>query len=268
MIARAKLFIMSAVPKPPKGAIMNQQPSRPVAIVTGASRGIGAAIAERLAKDGFAVAINYASGAGPADALAAKINTEGGRAIAVRADISKPADVRALFDTTIAELGKPSVLVNNAGIMKHAAIADFTDELYDETFDINVRGTLNTMREAAAKLADGGRVINFSTTVLALNLPTYGLYVASKAAVEALTRVFAKELRGRNITVNAVAPGPVATELFLKGKTDEQVRHFAAQPPLQRLGEPVDIAAVVSFLAGPDGGWVNGQTLRANGGLA
>lgn len=247
---------------------MNSQNSRPVAIVTGASRGIGAAIAERLAKDGFAVAINYASSAGAADALVAKIEAEGGRAIAVRADIAKAADVRALFDTTIAELGKPNVLVNNAGIMKTATIAEFADALYDETFDINVRGTLNTMREAAAKLVDGGRVINFSTTALALNLPAYGLYNASKAAVEALTRVFAKELRGRNITVNAVAPGPVATELFLQGKTDEQVRHFASLPPLQRLGEPADIAAVVSFLAGPDSGWVNAQTLRANGGVA
>lgn len=247
---------------------MNSQNSRPVAIVTGASRGIGAAIAERLAKDGFAVAINYASSAGAADALVAKIEAEGGRAIAVRADIAKAADVRALFDTTIAELGKPNVLVNNAGIMKTATIAEFADALYDETFDINVRGTLNTMREAAAKLVDGGRVINFSTTALALNLPAYGLYNASKAAVEALTRVFAKELRGRNITVNAVAPGPVATELFLQGKTDEQVRHFASLPPLQRLGEPADIAAVVSFLAGPDSSWVNAQTLRANGGVA
>lgn len=247
---------------------MNTQPSRPVAIVTGASRGIGAAIAQRLAKDGFAVAINYASSANPANALVAKIEADGGRAIAVRANIAQAADVRGLFDTTIAELGKPNVLVNNAGIMKTATIAEFTDALYDETFDINVRGTLNTMREAAAKLADGGRVINFSTTALALNLPAYGIYNASKAAVEALTRVFAKELRGRNITVNAVAPGPVATELFLQGKTEEQVRHFASLPPLQRLGEPADIAAVVSFLAGPDSGWVNGQTLRANGGLA
>jgi len=248
--------------------MMNTQNPHPVAIVTGASRGIGAAIAERLAKDGFAVVINYASSAGAADALVAKIEADGGRARAVRADVAKAADVRALFDTTIAELGTPNVLVNNAGIMKTATIAEFADALYDETFDINVRGTLNTMREAAAKLADGGRVINFSTTALALNLPAYGLYNASKAAVEALTRVFAKELRGRNITVNAVAPGPVATELFLQGKTDEQVRHFANLPPLQRLGEPADIAAVVSFLAGPDSGWVNAQTLRANGGVA
>jgi 3-oxoacyl-[acyl-carrier protein] reductase len=242
--------------------------SHGVAIVTGASRGIGAAIAERLARDGHAVVVNYASSASPAEALVEKIIAAGGRAIAVKADVAKAAQVQHLFDTTAAQLGQPTVLVNNAGIMKNATIAETTDALYDETFDINVRGTLNTMREAAAKLADGGRVINFSTTVLALNLPAYGLYCASKAAVEALTRIFAKELRGRNITVNAVAPGPTATALFLNGKTEEQIRQFANTPPLQRLGQPEDIAAVVSFLAGPDGAWVDGQVLRANGGLA
>jgi len=242
--------------------------SHGVAIVTGASRGIGAAIAERLARDGHAVAVNYASSAVQAEALVEKITAAGGRAIAVKADIAKAADVTRLFDTTAAQLGQPTVLVNNAGIMKNATIAESSDALYDEIFDINVRGTLNTLREAAAKLADGGRVINFSTTVLALNLPTYGLYCASKAAVEALTRIFAKELRGRSITVNAVAPGPIATSLFLDGKTEEQIRNFANMPPLQRLGQPEDIAAVVSFLAGPDGAWVDGQVLRANGGLA
>ncbi|WP_233863647.1 SDR family oxidoreductase [Paraburkholderia adhaesiva] len=239
-----------------------------VAIVTGASRGIGAAIAERLARDGHAVVINYASSAAPAEALVAKITAEGGRAIAVKADISNAADARRLFETTTEQLGQPTVLVNNAGIMKNATIAESTDALFDETFDINVRGTLNTMREAATRLADGGRVINFSTSVLALNRPTYGIYCASKAAVETLTRIFANELRGRNITVNAVAPGPTATALFLEGKTDEQIRQFTNMPPLQRLGQPEDIAAVVSFLAGPDGAWVNGQVLRANGGLA
>lgn len=242
--------------------------SHGVAIVTGASRGIGAAIAERLARDGHAVVVNYASSASPAQALVDKIAAAGGRAIAVKADVAKAAEVQHLFDTTAAQLGQPTVLVNNAGIMKNSTIADSTDALYDETFDINVRGTLNTMREAAAKLADGGRVINFSTTALALNLPAYGLYCASKAAVEALTRIFAKELRGRNITVNAVAPGPTATALFLNGKTEEQIRQFTNAPPLQRLGQPEDIAAVVSFLAGPDGAWVDGQVLRANGGLA
>ncbi|TDG07501.1 SDR family oxidoreductase [Paraburkholderia guartelaensis] len=240
--------------------------SRGVAIVTGASRGIGAAIAERLARDGYAVVINYASRSAEAEALVAKIAAGGGRAIAVQANIAKADEVRRLFETA-ETLGQPTLLVNNAGIMKTVTIADSTDAIYDETFDINVRGTLNTLREAATKLADGGRVINFSTSVLAMNLPGYALYTASKAAVETITRVFARELRGRSICVNAVAPGPVATELFLSGKTEEQVQHFANMPPLQRLGQPDDIASVVSFLAGPDGGWVNGQVLRANGGI-
>ncbi|MEX3946933.1 SDR family oxidoreductase [Paraburkholderia sp. EG287B] len=241
--------------------------SRGVAIITGASRGIGAAIAERLAHDGYAVVINYASRSAEAEALVAKIAAGGGRAVAVQANIAKADEVRRLFATTAEALGQPTLLVNNAGIMKTVTVADSTDAIYDETFDINVRGTLNTLREAATKLADGGRVINFSTSVLAMNLPGYALYTASKAAVETITRVFARELRGRSICVNAVAPGPVATELFLSGKTEEQVQHFANMPPLQRLGQPNDIASVVSFLAGPDGGWVNGQVLRANGGI-
>ncbi|TDR04130.1 SDR family oxidoreductase [Paraburkholderia silvatlantica] len=241
--------------------------SRGVAIVTGASRGIGATIAERLARDGYAVVVNYASRSAEAEALVAKIAAGGGRAIAVQANIAKADDVRRLFETTSATLGQPTLLVNNAGIMKTVTVADSTDAIYDETFDTNVRGTLNTLREAATKLADGGRVINFSTSVLAMNLPGYALYAASKAAVETITRVFARELRGRSICVNAVAPGPVATELFLSGKTEEQIQHFANMPPLQRLGQPDDIASVVSFLAGPDGGWVNGQVLRANGGI-
>ncbi|WP_343670267.1 SDR family oxidoreductase [Paraburkholderia heleia] len=241
--------------------------SRGVAIVTGASRGIGSAIAERLARDGYAVVVNYASRSAEAEALVAKIAAGGGRAIAVQANIAKADDVRHLFETTAATLGQPTLLVNNAGIMKTVTVADSSDAIYDETFDINVRGTLNTLREAATKLADGGRVINFSTSVLAMNLPGYALYAASKAAVETITRVFARELRGRSICVNAVAPGPVATELFLSGKTEEQIQHFANMPPLQRLGQPGDIANVVSFLAGPDGSWVNGQVLRANGGI-
>ena len=239
-----------------------------VAIVTGASRGIGAAIAQRLARDGFAVVVNYAASAAEADKLVDQIESAGGQAIAIKANIAIAAEVRQLFDETERQLGKVDVLVNNAGIMTVQPISQTTDELYDRMFDINVRGTFNTLREAAIRLNDGGRVINFSTTALTMNLPGYATYNATKAAVESYTRVFAKELRGRNITVNAVAPGPVATALFLDGKTPEQIQHFASLPPLQRLGEPEDIAAVVSMLAGPDAGWVNGQVLRANGGVA
>ncbi len=186
----------------------------------------------------------------------------------MKADVANADDVRRMFETTEQQLGKVDVLVNNAGILKTGPLADTSDALYDQTFDINGRGTFNTLREAAARMNDGGRIVNFSSTTLALNMPGYAIYNGTKAAVEAFTHVFAKELRGRNITVNAVAPGPVATALFLDGKTEEQIQTFAKMPPLQRLGQPDDIASVVSFLAGPDAGWVNGQILRANGGVA
>jgi len=247
---------------------MTQQAPQRVALVTGGSRGIGAAIVRRLARDGFAVAINYASSAHEADALAAEIRDAGGRALAVRADVSKAAEVTALFDQVQAELGRIDVLVNSAGVLSVQPLADTTDEQFERTFDINTRGTFNTLRAAATRLADGGRVVNVSSTTIALNLPGYAIYIGSKAAVESFTHVFSKELRGRQITVNAVAPGPVATELFLKGKSPELIEHFTKLPPLERLGQPEDIAGVVSFLAGPDSGWVNGQILRANGGIA
>lgn len=248
---------------------MNTASRQPrVALVTGASRGIGAAIARRLASDGLAVAVNYASGAAQAEALVAELAASGARAIAVRADVADAGDVRRMFDAVEAQLGKVDVLVNNAGVLKTLPLAEHSDALFDQAFDINVRGTFHTLREAATRLNAGGRIVNFSSTVVALNLPGYAVYNATKAAVEAFTHVFAKELRGRGITVNAVAPGPIATSLFFEGKTEAQIEAFAKMPPLERLGQPEDIAAVVAFLAGPDGGWVNGQILRANGGLA
>jgi len=246
---------------------MSQQLKK-VAIVTGASRGIGAAVARRLAEDGFAVVINYASSSREADALVAEMCGSHREAVAVKADVSIPDDVRRLFETAEQTLGKVDVVVNNAGIMKPAVLAETSDEMFERHFAINVRGTFNTLREAAKRLNNGGRIVNFSSTALALNLPGYAVYNGTKAAVEAFTRVFAGELRGRNITVNCVAPGPVATELFLNGKSEEQIQRFARMPPLERLGRPDDIAGVVSFLVGPDAGWVNGQVLRANGGLA
>lgn len=246
----------------------SQSTPQRVALVTGGSRGIGAAIVRRLARDGYAVGINYASRAYEADALANDIRQSGGRAVAVQADVSKAADVRALFDKVESELGRINALVNSAGVLKVQPLADTSDEDYAQAFDINTRGTFNTLREAATRLADGGSIVNVSSTTIALNLPGYAIYIASKAAVESFTHVFSKELRGRRITVNAVAPGPVATELFLKGKSPELIEHFAKMPPLERLGQPDDIAGVVSFLTGPDSGWVNGQILRANGGVA
>jgi 3-oxoacyl-[acyl-carrier protein] reductase len=251
-----------------KEVIMNSTQQAKVAIVTGAARGIGASVARRLASDGFAIVVNYASSAGPADALVAELKAAGGAAIAVKADVSKAVEVTALFDATEQQLGRVDVLVNNAGVLLTMPLAEISDERYSQIFDINVRGTFNTLREAAKRMREGGRIVNFSSTTLALNMPGYAIYNATKAAVESFTHVFAKELRGRNITVNAVAPGPVATALFLDGKTEEQIQTFAKMAPLQRLGQPEDIAAVVSFLAGPDAAWVNGQILRANGGLA
>lgn len=237
------------------------------AIVTGASRGIGRAVARRLAADGFSVVINYAGNAAEAESVVGEITKEGGTALAIRADVSKANDVAQMFEETEHKLGGVDVLVNNAGIMDLKPIAEAGDDLFDRTMAVNVKGTFNTMREAAKKLRSGGRIINFSSSVAGLSLPTYGPYIASKEAVEGLTRTAAKEFRGKNITVNAVAPGPVATDLFLKGKTEDQIKSFAKMPPLERLGTPEDVANVVSFLASDNGGWINGQIIRANGGL-
>jgi len=241
--------------------------SNKVAIVTGASRGIGAAVAERLAKDGFTVVINYSGDTKSAEALARKIESNGGRALTAKADVSDPSAVRGMFDAAEAAFGGVDVLVNNAGIMKLAKIADSDDALFDQQIAINLKGSFNAMREAAKRLRDGGRIINFSTSVVGVKLETYGVYAATKAAIETMTAVLSKELRGRSITVNAVAPGPTATDLFLNGKSPELIERMAKMNPLERLGTPEDIAASVSFLAGPDGSWINGQTLRPNGGM-
>ncbi len=237
------------------------------AIVTGSSKGIGAAVAVRLARDGFAVVVNYASGAQAADALVARIKAADGRAIAVGADVSDPAAVTALFDRAIDTFGSVDVLVNNAGIMKLKPVAETEDALFDQHIAINLKGTFNGLREASRRMRDGGRIVSFSSSVVGLYQPSYATYAATKGAVEAMTHILAKELGKRGITVNAVAPGPVATELFLGDKSDEQVAAVTKMIPLGRLGEPEDIARVVAFLVGPDGGWVNGQVLRVNGGV-
>jgi 3-oxoacyl-[acyl-carrier protein] reductase len=244
-----------------------EQNTQKVALVTGASRGIGLAVAERLARDGFILIVNYSESAAPAEALVRKIEQAGGRALAAKADISDAGSVRRMFDAAEAAFGGIDVLVNNAGMMTLAPIADTDDASFDRHVAVNLKGTFNTLREAAKRLRSGGRIINFSSSVVGMLMPTYGVYAATKAAVEAMTRVLAKEVRGRNITVNAVAPGPTATDLFLKGKPQEVVDRLAKMAPLERLGQPSDIADVVAFLAGPDAAWVNGQVLRVNGGI-
>jgi 3-oxoacyl-[acyl-carrier protein] reductase len=245
---------------------MSEQNSK-VAIVTGASRGIGSAVAERLARDGFSVIVNYSGSVDAADASVRKIEAGGGRALAVKADVSDARAVREMFETAVSKFGGVDVLVNNAGIMALSNIADMDDASFDKLIAINLKGTFNTLREGAKRLRSGGRIINFSSSVAGLLQPTYAAYAGTKAAVEAMTSVLAKELRGRNITVNAVAPGPTATDLFLKGKPQAVIDHLTKLAPLERLGEPDDIARAVSFLAGPDGAWINGQVLRANGGI-
>jgi len=237
------------------------------AIVTGASRGIGAAIAQRLAADGFAVVVNYARGREEAASVVGAIEGGGGRAVAVQADISTSAGISALFDAAEAAFGGADVLVNNAGIMKLSPLAQTDDALFEQQVAINLGGVFRGMREAARRLRDNGRIVNFSSSVVGLYQPGYGIYAATKAAVEAMTHILAKELGPRRITVNAVAPGPVATELFMDGKSEEQVAAISKMNPLGRLGTPEDIARIVAFLAGPDSAWVNGQVIRANGGV-
>lgn len=249
-----------------KGINMNASFNR-AALVTGSSRGIGAAIAQRLAMDGFNVVINYAGNESAACETVEAITSAGGAAIAIRADISDTGAVKQMFDTIESSFGGIDVLVNNAGIMKLAPIAESDDVLFDAHVSINFKGTFNTLREAGTRLRNGGAIINLSTSVIGLKLENYGVYAATKAAIETMTAILAKELRGRDITVNAVAPGPTATALFLDGKPNEVVEHMAKMSPLERLGTPEDIARVVAFLAGPDGAWINGQTLRVNGGI-
>ncbi|WP_440103040.1 SDR family oxidoreductase [Streptosporangium sp. H16] len=245
---------------------MSTAPAR-VAIVTGGSRGIGRQVVERLAADGYAVVVNYASDDAEGRAAAKEASTAGGGGLAVRADVSDPAAVSALFDAAEEAFGGVDVVVNAAGIMgPPVPLADLDFETLDRILNVNVRGTFAVAQQAARRLRRGGALITFSTSVVGLAFPGYGAYVASKSAVEGLTLILARELRGRDVTVNTVAPGPTATALFLDGKDEETIARLAAQPPLERLGQPSDIAEAVAFLAGP-ARWVNGQVLRVNGGI-
>ncbi len=239
-----------------------------VAVVTGGSRGIGRAVAERLASDGVAVAVGYAASSEAARDVVTTVRLAGGSAVAVRADVADPAQVAALFDRAESEFGGVDIVVTTAGIMRPALIAKATDEDFTEQVEVNIRGTFNALRQAARRVRDGGRIVTLSSTTLALNAPGYGVYNATKGAVEGFTRVLAKEVGSRGVTVNAVAPGPVETELFLAGKSASDVERLAGLAPQQRIGQPADIADAVSLLVSPDAGWVSGQVVRVNGGVA
>lgn len=236
------------------------------AIVTGGSRGIGAATAARLAANGMAVVVVYRDGTDEADEVVAGITQAGGHAIAVQGDVADEADVAAMFDATEAAFGGVDVVVHAAGIMRLSPLADTDLDTFDAIQRVNLRGTFLVMQQAARRLRDGGSIVALSTSVIGLALPTYAAYAASKGAVEAMIPILTKELRGRDINVNAVAPGPTATALFLDGKDEQTIQRLASAPPMERLGTPEDTAQTVAFLTGP-GHWVNGQILRANGGI-
>jgi 3-oxoacyl-[acyl-carrier protein] reductase len=238
-----------------------------VALVTGASRGIGRAIALRLGREAVSVVVNYSGNAQAAGETLAAVEGAGGKAVAIRADVGQVAEVARLFDESIAHFGRLDILVNNAGSLINRPIADVTEEEYDRLFSVNVKGVFFACQQAARRMADGGRIVNFSSSTTALMLPTYGAYVATKGAVEQMSRVLAKELGPRGITVNVVSPGPTDTELFGQGKTEQDKQRFAQMAALGRLGRPEDIADVVAWLAGDEARWVTGQNIRANGGL-
>ena len=239
-----------------------------VAVITGSSKGIGAAIAQQFAEAGAKVIVNYSGNEEAANAIVSGIRHNGGEAIAIKADVSKKNDIARLFDESIAHFGRIDIWVNNAGIMQNALIKELNEEQFNRQLDINFKGVFYSLQEAASKLEDNGSIINLSSTVTRTVFPTYGVYSATKAAVEQMSRVFAKEIGARGINVNCVLPGPTGTDLFLAGKSEEQIAQLAATNAFKRLGKPEDIAKVVVFLASEEAKWISGQSIGANGGMA
>ncbi|QDL06861.1 3-ketoacyl-ACP reductase [Brasilonema octagenarum UFV-E1] len=242
--------------------------SEKVAIVTGSSRGIGRAIALKLAGNGASVVVNYAGNPNKAEEVVAEIENLGVKAIALKADVSKVTDIQRLFEQTIEHFGKIDILVNNAGIALYKLLVDVTEEDFDKIFAINVKGTYFACQQAAQHMADGGRIINLSSSTTVMMMPTYSAYVGTKGAVEQITRIVAKELGGRGITVNVISPGPTNTELFTEGKTEEQINRISQMAALGGLGQVQDIADVVAFVASDEARWITGQNIRVNGGAA
>ena len=237
-----------------------------IALVTGSSRGIGRAMVERLSRDGATVVVNYVSRGKKAQEVAAAVKADGGTAVALQADVSKFEDIQRLFNRTVEHFGRLDILVNNAGIRITKNVTEIEEEEFDRLFAVNVKGTFFSCQLAARRLSDGGRIINVSSAVTKMMLPGYSIYAASKAAVDQITRTLSKELGGRNITVNAVCPGPVDTELLREGKTNEQIQQMAQMAALGRIGRGEDIADVVAFLASDGARWITGQTIHVNGG--
>lgn len=246
---------------------MSQTLQGKVAIVTGSSRGIGRSVAEKLAEEGASVVVNYANSPQQAEEVVAAIRSRGGTAAAIQADISKPTQIEQLYKEAKALYGRIDIVVNNAGIMINSIIGEATEEQFDKQFAINVKGTYFSCRQAFLHMEEGGRIINFSTSVNGQMFPAYSIYAGTKGAVEQFTRQLAKEFGGKGITINAVAPGPVATELFLEGKSEAQLDGLRKANAFGRLGQPEDIAGVVRFLASEESGWISGQTIRVNGGF-